>query len=217
MSSSTDDRLRMALLGLPDAAEQHNMEDGADQCDGISLTAIMEARAALAASPQQSPEPLDALIDDAFDKMKPFCKACQAIPTHGYCNMAGCPMPRPQQPADGRLTSKASHNRPHIGDSIPRPAYITSGPHLSGYQVKLGYETLAEAQDAHQAIATQQSPISGEGAEDIDWKAEWEAVCAARIDDRAKSQEIINERDRWIAELLREKAPPVPSVLVGEG
>lgn len=49
-----EDRLRMALLGLLDAVEQHDMEDGSDQCDGISLTAIMEARDALAAT-QQSP------------------------------------------------------------------------------------------------------------------------------------------------------------------
>lgn len=36
---------------------------------------------------------------------------------------------------------------------IPAPAYITSGPHLSGYQVTLGYPTLKEAQDAHEALA----------------------------------------------------------------
>ena len=72
-------------------------------------------RPMLAASPQQSPEPLDALIDDAFDKMKPFCKACQAIPTHGYCNMAGCPMPRPQQPADERLPPETGANHQDRG------------------------------------------------------------------------------------------------------
>lgn len=26
---------------------------------------------------------------------KKFCDACMAFPTHGYCNLAGCPMPRP--------------------------------------------------------------------------------------------------------------------------
>lgn len=36
---------------------------------------------------------------------------------------------------------------------IPAPAYITSGPHLSGFQVTLGYPTLKEAQDAHEALA----------------------------------------------------------------
>lgn len=25
-------------------------------------------------------------------KLKPFCQACQSIPTHGYCRLAGCPM-----------------------------------------------------------------------------------------------------------------------------
>ncbi len=24
-----------------------------------------------------------------------YCRACDAIPKHGYCNLAGCPMPRP--------------------------------------------------------------------------------------------------------------------------
>ncbi len=47
---------------------------------------------------------------------------------------------------------------------IPAPAYITSGPHLSGYRVTLGYETLTDAQDAHEALAraTQQPPVSTE-------------------------------------------------------
>lgn len=26
---------------------------------------------------------------------KKFCDACMAFPMHGYCNLAGCPMPRP--------------------------------------------------------------------------------------------------------------------------
>lgn len=30
-----------------------------------------------------------------------FCTACQAIPIHGYCHLAGCPMPRPD-PFAGR-------------------------------------------------------------------------------------------------------------------
>lgn len=46
-SVEVEDRLRMALLGLLDAVEQHDMEEGADQCGGISLTAIMEARSTL--------------------------------------------------------------------------------------------------------------------------------------------------------------------------
>lgn len=67
------------------------------------------------ASPAASP--LDILIDDALAKMKPFCKACQAIPKHGYCNMQGCPMPRPQQPADGRLTPETDANHQDSGDT----------------------------------------------------------------------------------------------------
>lgn len=72
---------------------------------------------ALAAPDTTSPasSPLDILVDDAFEKMKPFCKACQAIPTHGYCNMKGCPMPRPQQPADGRLTAETDVNHQDSG------------------------------------------------------------------------------------------------------
>lgn len=77
------------------------------------------------ASTDNARDPLDILIDDAFDKMaqkpvngrldpetdansqdnggvdnpqcsdaaglKPFCHACQSIPVHGYCRLAGCP------------------------------------------------------------------------------------------------------------------------------
>lgn len=45
-----------------------------------------------------------------------------------------------------------------------------------------------------------------EAGEDVNWKAEYEAACAARISDRQKSQEVINERDKWVAELLQERA-----------
>lgn len=53
--------------------------------------------------------------------------------------------------------------------------------------------------------------------DDINWKAEWEAVCSERIKDRQRSQEIINERDAWIADLIRENeaaasALPAPGV-----
>lgn len=41
--------------------------------------------------------------------------------------------------------------------------------------------------------------------DDINWKAEWEAVCGERIKDREASQFVINERDKWILELLRER------------
>lgn len=72
-------------------------------------------------------DPLDRLIDDACAKMKAFCKACQAIPTHGYCNMNGCPMPRAQQPADGGLipeTDAKHQDRAHCllcanGNDLP--------------------------------------------------------------------------------------------------
>ena len=33
---------------------------------------------------------MSALTEDG--RMKPFCRACQAIPAHGYCNLKGCPM-----------------------------------------------------------------------------------------------------------------------------
>lgn len=45
----------------------------------------------------------------------------------------------------------------------------------------------------------------------INWKAEWEAVCSARIADRDRSQEIINERDAWIAELLQQAKVTTPA------
>lgn len=43
--------------------------------------------------------------------------------------------------------------------TFPKPAYITSGPHLSGWRVTLGYSTMAEAQDAHTALAHQDTPV----------------------------------------------------------
>lgn len=46
---------------------------------------------------------------------------------------------------------------------------------------------------------------SSEIADSVDWKAEWELACALRIADRQKSQEIINERDKWIVELINER------------
>ncbi|WP_286948987.1 MULTISPECIES: hypothetical protein [Brevundimonas] len=55
------------------------------------------------------------------------------------------------------------------------------------------------------AIATREE-APAEAGEDVNWKAEYEAACAARISDRQKSQEVINERDKWVAELLQERA-----------
>lgn len=43
---------------------------------------------------------------------------------------------------------------------LPLPRYVLSGPHLSGYRVVLGYETLADAQDAQAALAL---PMDGVG------------------------------------------------------
>lgn len=31
-------------------------------------------------------------------QMKPFCRACQAIPALGYCTLSGCPMVPPSAP-----------------------------------------------------------------------------------------------------------------------
>ena len=53
------------------------------------------------------------------------------------------------------------------------------------------------------ALATrEEAPAEAGGG--VNWKAEYEAVCEARISDRQQSQEIINERDKWIVELIRE-------------
>lgn len=35
---------------------------------------------------------------------------------------------------------------------LPKPVYVMSEPHLSGYRVIIGYETLSEAQDAQAAL-----------------------------------------------------------------
>ncbi len=56
-----------------------------------------------------------------------------------------------------------------------------------------------------QALSHPPLEAPAEAGEDVNWKAEYEAVCAARISDRQKSQEIINERDKWIAELIQER------------
>lgn len=42
---------------------------------------------------------------------------------------------------------------------IPAPEYILSEPHLSGHRVVLGYSSLKDAQDAHQALASPVSPL----------------------------------------------------------
>ncbi|HRL05076.1 MAG TPA: hypothetical protein PL098_00015 [Brevundimonas diminuta] len=55
------------------------------------------------------------------------------------------------------------------------------------------------------ALATREE-APAEAGEDVNWKAEYEAVCEARISDRQKSQEVINERDKWVVELLQERA-----------
>lgn len=37
--------------------------------------------------------------------------------------------------------------------ALPKPAYVMSEPHLSGWRVVLGYETLADAQAAQSAVS----------------------------------------------------------------
>lgn len=41
----------------------------------------------------------------------------------------------------------------HCLDSLARAVFVTSGPHLSGYRLCLGFETLSDVQEAHQVIA----------------------------------------------------------------
>ena len=40
-----------------------------------------------------------------------------------------------------------------VGGELPLPCYIVSEPHLSGYRVVLGYETLTESMDAQDAFS----------------------------------------------------------------
>lgn len=47
-------------------------------------------------------------------------------------------------------------------NGLPKPAYVLSGPHLSGHRVILGYETLTDAQNAHAALAHPPAQASGE-------------------------------------------------------
>lgn len=44
--------------------------------------------------------------------------------------------------------------------ALPKPAYVMSEPHLSGWRVVLGYETLADAQAAQSAVS---APEAREG------------------------------------------------------
>lgn len=52
---------------------------------------------------------------------------------------------------------------------LPKPAYVSSGPHLSGYRVTIGYETLAEAQDAHAALCQPQALRAPAPSEPVAW------------------------------------------------
>lgn len=91
-------------------------------------------------------------------------------------------------------------------------------PYASGQYPRIGNEgwsastsqydfapaTVQEVRDLFASLTPRhEAPAEGAG-EDVNWKAEYEAVCEARITDRQKSQEIINERDKWIVELIRE-------------
>lgn len=42
-------------------------------------------------------------------------------------------------------------------NGLPKPAYVLSEPHLSGYRVVIGYETLTEAQNAQAALCQPQA------------------------------------------------------------
>ena len=58
-------------------------------------------------------------------------------------------------------------------NGLPKPCYVMSEPHLSGYRVVLGYETLTEAQDAQSALAAspparEEAPAEGAG-DDAQW------------------------------------------------
>lgn len=46
-----------------------------------------------------------------------------------------------------------------------KPAYIMSESHLGGYRVILGFNTLAEAQEAHAALSSQ-TPAEGDESRD---------------------------------------------------
>ena len=41
--------------------------------------------------------------------------------------------------------------------ALPKPAYVMSEPHLSGYRVIIGYETLVDAQEAQAALSKPQA------------------------------------------------------------
>lgn len=48
------------------------------------------------------------------------------------------------------LRSDASAER--VREALSKRAYAMSGPHLSGYQLVIGFECLSDAQDAHAAV-----------------------------------------------------------------
>jgi hypothetical protein len=92
----------------------------------------------------------------------------------------------PEQQTPASVVAKLRRRATHYNDRGGRYSYI-------GDDV---------AVDDEAAALIERLSAEREGG---DWKAEWEAVCAERIKDRERSQEIINERDRWIVELIRER------------
>lgn len=60
-----------------------------------------------------------------------------------------------------RAGYEAASARPASG-WVPKPAYIMSQPHLSGFRVIIGYETLADAQAAHSVLAAAPPPPVGD-------------------------------------------------------
>lgn len=59
-----------------------------------------------------------------------YCDACQAIPRHGYCNLKGCPKPRPTPPRGGEAVT-AAEDRGDGGGLIERlrarQYYVSAG------------------------------------------------------------------------------------------
>lgn len=51
-------------------------------------------------------------------------------------------------------------------NGLPQPAYVMSEPHLSGYRVIIGYETLTDVQNAQAALC---KPQAREEAQPVAW------------------------------------------------
>lgn len=113
--------------------------------------------------------------------------------------------PAPEGGAVKSMGQRAYENMRDNNDNASRAMNSNKSWAELSDEERRGWEEDANERPGLYALATREE-APAEAGEDVNWKAEYEAACAARISDRQKSQEVINERDKWVAELLQERA-----------